>query len=57
MVVTLTEAGRDALDAALPDHLETERQLLDGLDQGDREQLAALLRRLLVARGRLPSEP
>ena len=25
VVVTLTEAGREALDAALPDHLETER--------------------------------
>ena len=31
VVVTLTDAGREALDAALPDHLETERQLLDGL--------------------------
>ena len=57
VVVTLTQAGKAALDAALPDHLETERQLLDGLPEADREQLASLLRRLLVALGHLPAEP
>ena len=57
MVVTLTDAGRAALDAALPDHLETERELLDGLPAADRELLADLLRRLLVALGRVPQEP
>ena len=57
MVVTLTAAGRAALDAALPDHLETERELLDGLSEHDRQQLADLLRRLLVARGRIPQDP
>ena len=57
VVVTLTTAGRDALDAALPDHLETERRLLDGLPADDRGQLAGLLRRLLVALGHLPQEP
>jgi len=57
VVVTLTAAGRAALDAALPDHLETERTLLDGLSETDRQQLAGLLRRLLVARGRVPREP
>jgi DNA-binding MarR family transcriptional regulator len=57
VVVTLTAAGKAALDAALPDHLETERGLLDGLSTADREQLADLLRRLLVARGRIPQEP
>ena len=56
-MVTLTDAGRAALDAALPDHLETERELLDGLPAADRELLADLLRRLLVALGRLPQEP
>jgi DNA-binding MarR family transcriptional regulator len=57
VVVTLTAAGKAALDAALPDHLETERGLLDGLSTADRDQLADLLRRLLVARGRVPQEP
>ena len=57
VVVTLTAAGKAALDSALPDHLDTERGLLDGLTTADRDQLAALLRRLLVARGRVPQEP
>ena len=56
VVVTLTGKGKAALDAALPDHLETERQLLDGLPAADRELLADLLRRLLVALGHLPQE-
>ena len=54
VVVTLTEAGRAALDKALPDHLETERQLLDGLSSTDLAHLADLLRRLLVGLGRVP---
>lgn len=57
VVVTLTDAGRAALDAALPDHLETERRLLEGLPGDDLEQLAGMLRRLLVALGRLPQQP
>ena len=54
VVVTLSPAGRAALDAALPDHLETERGLLEGLSNEDHEVLAGLLRRLLVALGRVP---
>ena len=57
VVVTLTAAGRAALDAALPDHLETERRLLDGLPEADRDLLAGLLRRLLVGLGRVPQQP
>ena len=57
VVVTLTEAGRAALDAALPDHLETERRLLAGLSDDDRDALAGLLRRLLMALGRVPQQP
>ncbi len=57
VVVTLSAAGRAALDAALPDHLETERALLEGLTPGDRELLAGLLRRLLVQLGRVPHRP
>jgi DNA-binding MarR family transcriptional regulator len=57
VVVTLTEAGRAALDAALPDHLDTERELLAGLSVGEQEQLAVLLRRFLVALGRTPQQP
>jgi DNA-binding MarR family transcriptional regulator len=54
VVVTLTAAGRAALDTALPDHLETEKSLLDGLPSADQALLADLLRRLLVALGRHP---
>jgi DNA-binding MarR family transcriptional regulator len=54
VVVTLTEAGRTALDAALPDHLETERGMLAELSEAEREQLATLLRRWLVSLGRVP---
>ena len=57
VVVTLTPAGRETLDAALPDHLETERGLLDGLTAAELEQLAALLRRFLVTLGRVPQRP
>jgi DNA-binding MarR family transcriptional regulator len=57
VVVSLTDTGRKALDDALPDHLETERALLAGLSDPDREQLAGLLRRFLVSLGRLPQEP
>jgi DNA-binding MarR family transcriptional regulator len=57
VVVTLTPAGRDALDAALPDHLETERGLLAGLSEAELTQLAGLLRRVLVTLGRLPQRP
>ncbi len=57
VVVSLTEAGRQALDAALPDHLATERGLLAGLSGAELEQLAGLLRRFLVALGRVPQEP
>ncbi len=56
VVVSLTDAGREALDAALPDHLDTERKLLEGLSDDDRERLAGLLRRFLVTLGRVPHD-
>ncbi len=57
VVVTLTEAGRTALDTALPDHLETERGMLEGLSAAEQRQLADLLRRFLIALGRTPDGP
>ena len=41
----------------LPDHLATEQELLAGLSSADREELTGLLRRLLVALGRVPQRP
>jgi DNA-binding MarR family transcriptional regulator len=54
VVVTLTPAGRTALDTALPDHLDAERKLLAGLSDDDLDQLAGLLRKFLVSLGRIP---
>ncbi len=56
VVVSLTEGGSAALDAALPDHLATERKLLEGLTDDDRDRLAELLRRFLVTLGRVPPD-
>ena len=44
--VTLTDAGRAAVDAALPDHVATEHGLLAALDDDERRTLAALLAKL-----------
>jgi DNA-binding MarR family transcriptional regulator len=46
--VRLTPAGRSAVDAALRNLLDRERELLGPLAGGERSALAGLLRRLLV---------
>jgi DNA-binding MarR family transcriptional regulator len=48
-LVVLTDRGRELVDAAVVDHLENEQRLLAALDEGERRQLAALLRKLLVS--------
>src|SRR5215475_193823 len=48
VLVTLSEQGRDAVDAALTDLLDREQGLLAGLDRSQRATLAALLRALLA---------
>jgi DNA-binding MarR family transcriptional regulator len=48
VVVTLTDRGRAAVDAALEDLLHSERDLLTGLESAQRHELAALLRILLA---------
>jgi DNA-binding MarR family transcriptional regulator len=48
VLVTLTGEGAERVDAALADLLGRERQLLAGLDEIERKQLAALMRTLLV---------
>jgi len=47
VIVTLTEAGRGTVDAALADLLSRERDLLGRLPERDRNTLATLLRGLL----------
>lgn len=47
VIVALTDAGREIVDAALADLLDRERELLARLPERDRTALAALLRELL----------
>jgi DNA-binding MarR family transcriptional regulator len=46
VLITLTDAGRELHDRAITAHLDNERDLLSGLTDAEREQLAGLLRRL-----------
>jgi DNA-binding MarR family transcriptional regulator len=46
-LVALTNRGREAFEASAPEHLANARDLLLGLDQDERDQLAALLAKLL----------
>ena len=48
-LVALTDRGRELVDAAVVDHLENEQRLLGALDADEREQLALLLRKLLLS--------
>ena len=48
-LVALTDKGRELVDAAVVDHLENEQRLLGSLDPDERDQLAALLRKLLLS--------
>lgn len=49
--VQLTQAGADVVDVALPAHVDHEEELLAPLTATERDQLAALLRTLLLAHG------
>ncbi|WP_114907250.1 MarR family winged helix-turn-helix transcriptional regulator [Ornithinimicrobium murale] len=48
VLITLTAQGREAVDGALAGLVEDERDLLIGLSPQERDELAALLRRLLT---------
>ena len=48
MLVRLTEAGRTTVDGALSGLLARERDLLGGLGPADQQQLASLLRDLVL---------
>lgn len=53
--VRLTRAGKALQERALVDHADNEERLLSGLQSREREQLAALLRRLQVSLDVLPT--
>ena len=48
-LVVLTDRGRELVDSAVVDHLANEEHLLAALDSTEREQLAGLLRKLLLS--------
>lgn len=48
VLITLTERGRTLFERVVPAHLANERRLLAALSAKEQEQLAGLLRRLLV---------
>ena len=48
-VVELTEAGAELCERVFPHHLANEERLLSALTPAEREQLAALLRKLLLS--------
>jgi DNA-binding MarR family transcriptional regulator len=47
----LTDRGKAVVDEVIEHHLDLERRLLDGLPVRQREQLARILRELLVSLG------
>ena len=49
LLVQLTPAGRDLVDRVAPAHLDNERRLLGALTRREQEELARLLRKLLLA--------
>ncbi|MEW9546783.1 MarR family winged helix-turn-helix transcriptional regulator [Nonomuraea sp. NPDC050783] len=54
-LVALTEKGRRVADDLLERHAAHEARLLSGLSAGDRDALAALLRKLLLSLGDAPA--
>ncbi|QCQ93205.1 MarR family winged helix-turn-helix transcriptional regulator [Rhodococcus sp. SGAir0479] len=46
VLLQVTDAGRELVDRELPQRVERDSRLLDGLDQDERAELARLLRRI-----------
>jgi DNA-binding MarR family transcriptional regulator len=51
VLVQLTDAGKDVVDAALAELMAAERQIMDALDAADHDQLTRSLRLLLARSG------
>jgi len=49
VLVTLSDDGRALIDQVLPEHAARERDVLDGLSEDERTQLATLLARVMAA--------
>jgi DNA-binding MarR family transcriptional regulator len=57
VLVRLTPEGRELVDEIAPQHLETERRLLEHLSAEEREQLETGLRRLLGSLEKASAQP
>jgi DNA-binding MarR family transcriptional regulator len=58
VLVELTGAGRQLVDAAVGPHLDNEERMLGALNREDRAALAGLLRKLLLSfEARAPDQP
>ncbi|WP_242905210.1 MarR family winged helix-turn-helix transcriptional regulator [Actinomadura terrae] len=57
VIVALTPAGRDLIDRAVAAHLDNERRILAALDPRQRDDLAAILRTLLLSLGDEADDP
>lgn len=56
VIVRLTDAGRDLVDEVVTGHLDTERELLGALTPRQRQELAHLLRAMLLGLGDRPDD-
>ena len=57
VLITLTDAGLRLIDEVTVAHLDNERELIAALDEREREQLAALLRKLQLGLPPLTDPP
>lgn len=57
VVITLTESGRALINDVLVDHVAYEERLLACLNAEQQQQLATLLRTLLIGLGDVPPQP
>lgn len=57
VAITLTETGWDVIDTILTHHVANEAHLLASLSADEQQQLAALLRTLLIGLGDEPPQP
>lgn len=48
-LIGLTSSGRELVDRAMAAHAQAEQRLVAGLDERERSQLVALLRKLLLS--------
>lgn len=56
VIITLTDNGWTLIDTVLSDHVDNLKRLLGSLNADDQQQLATLLRTLLIGLGDVPAQ-